>query len=141
MEIQTFMQNRGITNRKKVEKWINAGLIPNADLENDYVPDSARIPYTNARAKTPDSIYWSIIEATKKGYHVLPQMYHICQEEFDSYINHLEEAHFIARRITDGVTYYDILPTAENRSRRFILAAIEVVVRGATSAALEHALP
>lgn len=36
---------------KTVIKWINNGYIPGASVENNYVPDSARKPYTKARAK------------------------------------------------------------------------------------------
>lgn len=41
------------TSEKTVIKWINNGYIPGASVENNYVPDSARKPYTKARAKEP----------------------------------------------------------------------------------------
>lgn len=30
---------------KTVKQWIQKGYVPGADLENDYVPDSAKTPY------------------------------------------------------------------------------------------------
>lgn len=41
MTIDQFASNN-VIKRKKVEKWINDGLIPRADLAQNYVPDSAR---------------------------------------------------------------------------------------------------
>ena len=60
MTIKEFMNNNGLKNRSTVEKWINDELIPNASIENDYIPNSARVPYTKARAKKAESIYRSI---------------------------------------------------------------------------------
>lgn len=102
------MNNNGLKNRSTVEKWINDELIPNASIENDYIPNSARVPYTKARAKKAESIYCSILKACRERKHVLPKIYKMSSEEFNQYINQLENAGLINRRIEDGVEYYDI---------------------------------
>ncbi len=108
MTIKEFMKNNGLKHRSTVEKWINDELIPNASIENDYIPNSARIPYTKARAKKAESIYRSILKACRERKHVLPKIYKMSLEEFNQYINQLENVGLISRRIEDGVEYYDI---------------------------------
>lgn len=108
MTIKEFMRNNGLKNRSTVEKWINDELIPNASIENDYIPNSARVPYTKARAKKAESIYRSILKACRERKHVLPQIYKMSSEEFNQYINQLENAGLINKRTEDGVEYYDI---------------------------------
>ena len=130
MTIDTFKYNYGIKKKETVIKWILENLIPGADLGADYVPDSARPPYTKARAKDADSIYCSIVTASRKRYHVLPKIYKICDDEFNGYINRLAEANLISIRVTDNITYYDTTLTAQNCNRKFILEAIEVCAKG-----------
>lgn len=108
MTIKEFMNNNGLKNRSTVEKWINDELIPNASIENDYIPNSARAPYTKARAKKAESIYRSILKACRERKHVLPKIYKMSSEEFNQYINQLENAGLINRRTEDGVEYYDV---------------------------------
>lgn len=108
MTIKEFMENNGLKHRTTVENWINDKLIPNASVENDYIPNSARIPYTKARAKKAESIYHSILKACRERKHVLPKIYKMSSEEFNQYINQLENSGLINRRIEDGVEYYDI---------------------------------
>ena len=50
MTIEQYANKNG----KKIEivlKWIYDGLIPQASVDNDFVPDSARVPY-RSNAKT-----------------------------------------------------------------------------------------
>ena len=75
MTIDMFMNNYGIKKKETVIIWILENLIPGANLATDYVPDSARPPYTKARVKDADSIYCSIVAASRKRYHVLPKTY------------------------------------------------------------------
>ena len=124
------MNNYGIKRKKTVIKWISKDLIPGADLTADYVPDSARPPYTKARAKDADSIYCSIVAASYNRYHVLPKIYKICDDEFNGYINRLVEANLISIRVTDNITYYDTPLTAKKCRRKFILEAIEACSKG-----------
>lgn len=125
-----FMNNYGIKKKETVIKWILEKLIPGADLATDYVPDSARPPYTKARAKDTDSIYYSIVVASHKRYHVLPKIYKICDDEFNGYISRLVEANLISIRVTDNITYYDTPPTTKKCNRKFILKAIEACSKG-----------
>lgn len=140
MTIDEFMKRHNL-NKKTVTSWISQGFIPGAELSNDFVPDSARIPYTKARAKTADSIYCSIIKGTRKLFHVLPQIYKICPEEFNTYIEQLEQAGLIVRRITDGITYYDSTLKSTKYNRTEILNAIGEIIgkitEGVTSAITE----
>ena len=74
MDIDQFASNNGVK-RKTVEKWIEKGLIPKADFEKNYVPDSARQPCTNARAKNANAIYVSMVKASFERKHILPVLY------------------------------------------------------------------
>lgn len=130
MTINAFMHNYGIKKKETVIKWILDDLIPGSNLGADYVPDSARPPYTKARAQNTQSIYHSIVVASRNRCHVLPKLYNICEDEFNSYINQLVAANLITIRETDGITYYDATPTGQNGTRKFILEALEACSRG-----------
>ena len=127
MTIQEFAAAKKVK-VKTVENWIKKGLVPHADLSENYVPNSARAPYTSARAKKSDAIYTSIVRASKELKHVLPSLYGICDEEFEGYIDRLVKAGFIERRTTDGVTYYDATLMASDATNEAILHALEVLV-------------
>ena len=137
------MRNYGIKKKETVIKWILENLIPGANLDKDYIPDSARPPYTKARIKDSNSIYCSIVAASRKRYHVLPQIYKICEDEFNGYINRLVDAKLIEVRVTDNIAYYDTPITVKKCNRKFILDAIEAcskgISEGATSAILKQA--
>lgn len=137
MTIEKFMQHNKIKRRETVVKWIKNDLIPGANLTDDYIPNSARVPYTKARAKNVQGIYVSIFNASNRQKHVLPKIYGICQEEFDNYIDEMVNANLIKRRITDGITYYDVRLFAETPSRKFILDALKATTQGAVAALLE----
>ncbi len=116
---------------KTAKQWIQKEYVPGADLENDYVPDSAKSPYTEARAKIkfPTSVFCSIMKATLKGKHVVPSLYNdMCQEEFDHYIDELAKEDLIRVRITDGITYYDPTLKAETQKQNEIKEIIEKCV-------------
>lgn len=136
MTIETFASKMS-KSVKIVQKWIQNGYIPGASIKDNFVPDSARIPYTMARAKSADAIYCSIIKAANKRMHVMPELYGLGKDEFDGYIRRLEKAGFIELRVSDGITYYDATLDAMRYSREFILDAIEAVSRGITSGATE----
>lgn len=115
---------------KTAKQWIQKEYVPGANLETDYVPNSARPPYTEARAKVkfPTSVFGSIMKATLKGKHVVPSLYDMCQEEFDHYIDELAKAELIRVRITDGITYYDPTLEAEVQKQNEIKEIIEKCV-------------
>lgn len=132
MTIEKFMESKNIKNRKKVEKWIENGYIPNASLKKDYIPDSARIPYTQARARKADAIYLSIIRASELRYHVIPDLYSLTQNEFDFYIEQLVQANILAKRVEDEVTYYDITLSKLKYTKNMIFELIESVSKATT---------
>ncbi|MBR2372400.1 MAG: hypothetical protein IKA90_05990 [Clostridia bacterium] len=140
MTIEQFAKIKG-KKKKLVVSWVKNGLIPGASLEKNYIPDSARIPYTKARAKTSKARYVSMVRASEGFYHILPQLYGICKEEFDAYVQRLVDAGLIARRNTDGVDYYDTVYDS-SQTDNFILKAIEkaakVIIEGATTAIIKN---
>lgn len=117
MDIAMFASNNNLK-KDTVVKWIKQDLIPRADLENDYVPDSARIPYTSARAKNAKAIYKSMVKASLQRKHILPRLYGICEDEFQGYVSRLINVGLIEPRISDEVTYYDATLEAVNASEK-----------------------
>ena len=117
---------------KKIEKvllWIYEGDIPNASIDKDFVPNSARVPY-KSKAKKADAIYLGIVKASVNLQHVSPKTFGLCNEEFDVYINGLEKAGYITKRATDGVTYYDATVETCDIDRKKIMEAIKAVSCG-----------
>lgn len=142
MTINEFMIKNNIRKKNTVIAWIEKGLIPNATLDPEYIPESARKPYTRARAKNAKAIYCSIVKATINRYHVMPQNYGICKAEFEAYVDKLVEAKLIDKRVTDGITYYDATITALKIKREtlleFIERSMEGISRGVTGEILEN---
>lgn len=144
MTVDAFRERCGAST-KTVKAWIENGYVPGANWDADYVPDSARPPFTEARAKSqyPNSVFTSIVKAALKRKHVLPELYGMCQDEFDGYVNQLVEAGLIRIRITDDITYYDPTLQAERQSKseikQLIKECVEAASRGVTSAYLEAA--
>ena len=101
-EFATKMQIK----RGTVISWVSKGFIPGA--HDDYVPDSARKPYTRARAKTGDSIIKSILKACNVQMCVCAGLYGISEVDFNTYITGLIDKGFIAAFEADGVQYYNI---------------------------------
>lgn len=126
--------------KKTILKWIRDEYLPAASIANNYVPDSARVPYTKTRAKNANAIYCSIIKAANECMHVFPKLYGISQDEFDGYIRRLVETGLIETRISDGVTYYDATIKSMRISREFILEIIEASSRGIASGVTEACL-
>jgi hypothetical protein len=136
LTIEAFAKQNN-KSKKTVIEWIRKGYIPGANLENNNIPKSARVPYTSARAKNANAIYCSIIKAANQRKHVVPEIYGIGQDEFDGYIRRLKEAGFIELRVSDGITYYDATTNAMKCSRKFILDAIEAGTKGLASGVTE----
>ncbi len=129
MTIEQFSSLKNVK-IQTVRKWVKEGLIPKADIEKNFVPDSARCPFTNARAKNTKAIYISMVKAAYNKKHILPVLYGICDDEFDGYVHRLIQAGFLEKRIRDGVVYYDATIKAGEINQRFILEAIKAVSRG-----------
>ena len=132
MTIQEF-SDRNWKQISTVKKWIKKGWIPGASIEKNYVPDSARVPYTAARAKKPKAVYASMVKACLAQQHIMPELYHISQEEFDGYVCELVNKGLLRKRITDGIIYYDATLLAENTQ----LSTIERIINGITKAVVE----
>lgn len=130
MTIEEYTIKYRVKKKETVINWILEGYVPGSDLATNYIPNSARQPYTKARARNANSIYYSIVKATKNLYHVTAEIYKLCEDEFNGYINRLVEANLIVVRVTDGVTYYDSPVPDKNCNQKFILAAIEAGARG-----------
>ena len=56
MTIEEFVSINKV-GKNTVVDWIKKDLIPGVIIDNNYVPDSARKPYTKARAKTYEAIF------------------------------------------------------------------------------------
>ncbi len=110
MTISEFMNNFNIKKMSRIEKWLENGYIPGAyyDEQNEEwnIPNSAKPPYTKARAKKTPAVYRSIVNACLCRQHVFPKLYNIGVEEFDTYIHQLATAEIIEVKEIDGVTYY-----------------------------------
>lgn len=150
MRLEEFANNNNVS-VKTVTKWLNDGYILGSyfDQENNewFIPNSARPPYTRARAKARQSIYRSIVKAAVKRKNVFPKLYNITQQEFDSYIRILVDAGYINLRVEDNVTYYDETLTSRNflllkikSINEIVSVHIESISNGVTSAMLNNNL-
>lgn len=90
-------------------------------------PIPLEYPTPKREPKSVSAIYRSIVQATKRRRHVLPQIYDVCPEEFESYINQLIAVGLIVRRKTDGIVYYDATPKAINADDRTLMQIIRSV--------------
>ena len=144
MTIAQFMKKTGATKKQYVEKWLNAGLIPNAEPLEDGtwdIPESARRPYrsrcgANAKAST---ICTAMVNACLQRQHIMAATFpQLDQTEFDAYIAQLAAADLITLRQADGVTYYD--STAKSRAmegekwqklQKFVAQCLGEVAKGA----------
>lgn len=107
MTIDAYMVRYHIKRKETVIKWILNRYIPGANLASNYIPDSARVPYTATRARTAQAIYKSIVKAAEQCKHIVPELYEITKDEFDGYIRRLVQGGYIEIRISDDVEYYD----------------------------------
>ena len=89
-----------------VLSWISKGLIPGA--HDDYVPSSARKPYTRTRAKTGEAIIKSILKASNAQMGICAELYDISETDFNTYITGLINYGYISSFEADGVQYYNI---------------------------------
>ena len=127
MTIEEFAKNHRVT-VKTIKKWISDGLLPGASIKDNYIPPSARRPYTDTRARNAKAIYKSIVYAARNQLNVLPQLYKICQSEFDGYIEELVHVGLIRLRVADGVTYYDATIKATQYNEKQIVQAINLLL-------------
>jgi len=133
MQVAEFQNKYGVSKRT-VNKWLKKGYIPGAvhHVENNCweIPDSARCPYTEQRAKSRETINLSIIKAATKGKQVMPALYGISDDEFQLYINNLINANYIYSFEEDNVIYYNATIQGEElirQNRKKALKLIEMI--------------
>lgn len=140
MTIEEFMSNNNIKKRQTVIGWIEKGYIPRAEIDKNFIPDSARVPYTKARARTAKGIYNSIVQATNKREHVMAKLYNLSEDEFNGYIERLIAADLIVKRVNDGITYYDATLQGASYNENQILNAVgKFVIKTVSAATYEMA--
>lgn len=139
MDIDTFVKNHEY-NKRTVVKWIKEGYIPGADLAANYIPDSARPPYTKARAKNAKAVYSSMVKACQKRQHIFPDLYKMCEEEFYGYIDRLVDAGYIVKRTTDGVEYFDATLLAGSFNAGAFCKIVESVTKAVATGTTEAML-
>ena len=59
----------------------------------------------------------------------MPQLYKICEDEFNGYIDELVNAGLIRRRISDGITYYDATLAVDGMKANAIKKCVEDALR------------
>lgn len=105
MNIKDFATKCGVL-EATVKEWIKKGYVPGA--QGDYIPPSARQPYTVTRAKTGSAIVRSMLKACNNHYGIFAGIYNISQDAFDAYVKSLLDGGYIIAYEEDGVTYYNI---------------------------------
>ncbi len=105
MTIRQFAEKHTVT-LKTIKGWMKKGYIPGA--HDDYIPDSARKPYTATKARKGTDIIRSILKACDNHWSVFAAMYGISDAEFGNYIVSLLSAGLISDYQEDGITYYNI---------------------------------
>lgn len=129
MTIEEFAKKKN-KSLETVLLWIYQGKIPLASVDNDFIPDSARIPCPKSSAKSSGAILCSIVKASSKLMHVCANTYNICEDEFNGYVDQLIKAGLLVKRVSDNVSYLDATIEAERIKQNFILDCIERVTRG-----------
>lgn len=121
MTIQEFMESNKLKSKKTVEKWLDDGLIPGSrkNENKDWtIPEMARPPYTQKRAKSAPAIYTSIVKACIQRLGVCAKLYGISEIEFNVYIECLEKEGLIAVKTVDDIPYYFATPKSETLTSR-----------------------
>lgn len=150
MTIDDFMNNFNLKSKKQVIKWIENDLIPGTEKDPQtseyFIPECARPPYTQARAKTATAIYKSMVSACIKRRGICAKLYHISDAEFSKYVNDLSEYGYIDIKTYNGIPcYYATLKSQDFMSSKppikFMQSCVSVVseaiAKGTVSAFLE----
>lgn len=100
-----------------VRGWISKGFIPGA--HDDYIPLSARRPYTDTRAKGGTAIIRSILFACENSLGITASLYGLSEPAFCSYIDQMLNDGYISSYEEDGATYYNIAPSGAELLRNW----------------------
>ena len=98
-----------------VRGWIEKGYVPGASIVDDYVPNSAREPYTSTRAKKSVAIMKAVLKACNSRRGVVGALFGMGEEEFLAMMNSLEENGYVYSFSEDGVTYYNTTIIGEEK--------------------------
>lgn len=153
MTIYEFQEKFQIKNIKTIYNWIKSGYISgvtkNEKTGEYFIPELARPPYTNARAKKSDAIYRSIVKACVINKSVCAKLYKLDDFTFQIYINELSKAGYIRIEVQNGIEYY--FPTIKSgeflknsNSQKFIKSFLanvaEPLIKGFAGALFEKTL-
>lgn len=138
IKIEDF-ENKCKTKKETIEKWLNLGYIPGAKLEEGewIIPNSARAPYTQARATNSSAIYASIVKGTNERKHVLADLYKISEHEFQQYIKDLIKMDLITTFEEDGIIYYHTTVKAKEYLKRGDLSKFIAPLTGLVTLAVQ----
>lgn len=149
MKIAEFQARFGIRRRETVEGWLAKGYLagskPTADGEWD-IPEPARPPYTQARAKSAMAIHKSIVKASLQRKSVCAALYQLSELEFQTYVTTLVNAGLLQVVMQDGIAYYYPTLTSEAyakqlpKGERWLDIAITAALQGGTAIAIQAAL-
>lgn len=138
MNIEEFARKLD-KNTDTVRNWVDHHYIPGVrtDEEGNYIiPNSARKPYTETRARNKAAIYKSMVKACDKGCGITAELYKISDAEFQSYIQQLLDLQYICSYVEDGVTYYNITPTGAEWMNAGYKETVSAIASGVVSAAV-----
>lgn len=130
MNLEEFMNRFGIKRKRTVNDWLDKGYIPGAKIMGNgeiIIPDRARPPYVEARAKKRESIFVSILKGVNSRKQVLPILYSMSEKEFDIYIIELEKNELLTTEVENGIRYY--YPTLKTEEYLFDKTRLRKILR------------
>ena len=134
MTVQEFAKK---CNKKvsTVLKWIESGYVPGVVTKDGeyFIPQSARKPDTECRAKQGKAILKSIVTACNKKCGDCAPLYGISEAEYQNYLSTLVHEKYISSFCEDEITYYNVTPKGADWVRPSlksgdIIAAVSAVV-------------
>lgn len=109
MTVEEFADKCG-KEKATVLKWIQEDYIPGiAKVDGEYIiPNSARRPYTENRAKNGKAILKSLVKACEKQCGICAALYNISEAAFNNYIETLEKEGYISPFTEDDIKYFNV---------------------------------
>ena len=149
MTVEEFMIKEDINNYKLISKWINKKYIPGVTIDENgefIIPDNARVPYTErGKCKKGYSMLKSFVKAYCNGKNVVPELYGITIDKFNSINGQLEEWGLIVKENLDGLVYYNATPLGaefiaftNTQINKFLQQAICSVFKGVTDSFVDR---
>lgn len=115
MTFEDFKKKKNIKRNCTLEDWLENNYIDGARKIDGkwFIPENARRPYTERKAKEGYALYKSFVRAYYKGKSVAPALYNISNEKFDTINNWLLSKDLIEKEELDGLTYYNATAEGE----------------------------